>query len=297
MSIVESIRKIAEAEIRKLHTNEIGKVTSVFPHSSDSDKDNYECNVKLRDKEVELRKVPVLISHVGFANIPHVGDLVLISFINGDINSPVIIGRLYNDEDRPPLSKMEEIVYSPPYKKDEKLRRINIVLPEKILDLNFYDDRISLVIGKSTVDANSEGDIAIRSSKSDQGEDVSELFLNDNSMQASVKAGNILSSIKMNNEGYVKLQANPNGQVCELTMSAGGIEIATDSDIRIKAKANIKIECDGDFTLAAKGDISIQSIKEVSMQASSSLSMKSDALASVESTGPMTIKGAIVNIN
>ena len=253
MSIVESIRKIAETEIRKLHTNEIGKVTSVFPHSSESDKDNYECNVKLRDKEVELRKVPVLISHIGLANIPHVGDLVLLSFINGDINSPIIMGRLYNDEDRPPLSKMEEIVYTPPYKKDEKLRRINIVLPEKILDLNFYDDRISLIVGKSSVDANSKGEIAIKS--------------------------------------------DPNGQVCELTMSDGGINISTDSDVRIQSKANIKIECDGDFSLAAKGDITIQSTRGLSMEASTSLSVKSDALASVESTGPMTIKGAIVNIN
>jgi hypothetical protein len=272
-------------------------VTSVFPHSTESDKDNYECNVKLRDKEVELRKVPVLISHIGFANIPHVGDLVLLSFINGDINSPIIIGRLYNDEDRPPLSKMEEIVYTPPYKKDEKLRRINIILPEKILDLNFYDDRISLVVGKSSVDANDKGEIAIRSARNEEGEDASELFLNDNSIRESVKAGNVLSSIDMNSDGDIKLQANHNGQVCELTMSDGGISIATDSDIRIKSKANIKLECDGDLSFAAKGDITIQSTRGLTMEASTSLSVKSNALASVESTGPMTIKGAIVNIN
>ncbi len=263
MSIVDSIRKIAEAEIRKLHTNEIGKVTSVFPHSSDGDKDNYECNVKLRDKDVELRKVPVLISHIGLANIPHVGDLVLLSFINGDINSPVILGRLYNDEDRPPLSKMEEIVYAPPYTKDEKLRRINIVLPESTLNLNFYDDRISLTVGKSSVNVNSEGEIIMKSTNDDQS-----------------------------------------GVVSAITLSTGGIEISTDSDIRIKTKANIQIECTdlslaakGDLTLTAGKDITIKSTKDTRVQALTSLSLQSDAIANVESTGPMTIKGAIVNIN
>ncbi|HEY7108495.1 MAG TPA: phage baseplate assembly protein V [Nitrososphaeraceae archaeon] len=268
MSIVDSIRKIAEAEIRKLHTTEIGKVTSVFPHSTEGDKDNYECNVKLRDKDVELRKVPVIISQIGLANIPHVGDLVLLTFVNGDINSPVILGRLYNDEDRPPLSKMEEIVYAPPYTKDEKLRRINIVLPESTLNLNFYDDRISLTVGKSSVNVNSEGEIIMKSMEGDQSSD----------------GGNAKSAI---------------------TVSTGGIEISSDSDILIKTKSNIQLECGADFSVEAKGDISltagkdviIKSTKDTQVQATTSLSLKSSAVANVESTGPMTIKGAIVNIN
>src|SRR6476469_2565259 len=112
-TIIEVIRRVAEAEVKKMHFMELGVVTSVFPHSTQSDKDNYECNIRLKDKDVELRKVPVATQHVGLSNILHVNDLVLVSFINCDINSPVIVGRLYNDEDRPPLSKMEEIVYKP----------------------------------------------------------------------------------------------------------------------------------------------------------------------------------------
>ena len=45
-SMVEVIRKIVESEIRKLRIAELGVVTSIFPHSSDSDKDNYECNIQ-----------------------------------------------------------------------------------------------------------------------------------------------------------------------------------------------------------------------------------------------------------
>jgi hypothetical protein len=156
---------------------------------------------------------------------------------------------------------MEEIVYAPPYTKDEKLRRINIVLPESTLNLNFYDDRISLTVGKSSVNVNSEGEIIMKSTNDDQSESA-------------------------------------------ITLSTAGIEISTDSDIRIKTKANIQIECTdlslaakGDLTLTAGKDITIKSTKDTRVQALTSLSLKSDAITNVESTGPMTIKGAIVNIN
>jgi uncharacterized protein involved in type VI secretion and phage assembly len=154
--IIEAMRKIAEAEVRKVHISELGVVTSVFPHSGDSDKDNYECNVKLKDMDVELRKIPVATSSIGLVAIPHVGDLVLLSFINGDINSPVIVGRLYNDQDRPPTSSDEEFVYKPPYSKNTSLRRLFLDLPGDTVTLTMQDDQVKLHVGDSdiTVDGN-----------------------------------------------------------------------------------------------------------------------------------------------
>jgi hypothetical protein len=42
---IEVIKKIAEDEAKKLHIVELGVVNSIFPHSEESDNDNYECNV------------------------------------------------------------------------------------------------------------------------------------------------------------------------------------------------------------------------------------------------------------
>jgi hypothetical protein len=142
--IIDVIKKVAENEAKKILTPELGIVTSVFSHSNERDKDNYECNVKLKDKDVELRRVPVATQHIGLANIPHVGDLVLVTFVNGDINLPVIIGRLYNDEDRPPTSREEEIVYKPEYSKNTDLKRMKIELPGNDVKINLYDDRIEI---------------------------------------------------------------------------------------------------------------------------------------------------------
>ena len=162
-NIVEVIRNIAQMEIKKIHTTELGIVTSVFPHASDSDKDNYECNIRLKDKGVELRKVPVATQQIGFVNILHTGDLVLVSFIGGNINSPIIVGRLYNEIDRPPTSEQEEIVYKPPYTKDTSLRRLNIVLPEETVNVEFHDDMIRVIVGKSSITATDTGEIQIKS--------------------------------------------------------------------------------------------------------------------------------------
>jgi uncharacterized protein involved in type VI secretion and phage assembly len=43
-------------------------------------------------------------------NIPKVGDLVLVTFVGGNLNAPIIIGRLYNDEDRPPINQEQEFL-------------------------------------------------------------------------------------------------------------------------------------------------------------------------------------------
>jgi len=226
-NIVEVIRNIAQMEIKKIHTTELGIVTSVFPHASDSDKDNYECNIRLKDKGVELRKVPVATQQIGFVNILHTGDLVLVSFIGGNINSPIIVGRLYNETDRPPTSEQEEIVYKPPYTKDTNLRRLNIVLPEGTVNVEFHDDLISVIVGKSSITATDTGEIQIKS------------------------------------EGV---------------------------------QQKISIIADGDVSIEAQ-NISIKSRMETKIESGTGMAIKSDALANIESTGPMTLKGAIININ
>ncbi len=115
-SIVGIMKKVAEHEARKISTLELGVVTSVFPHASDSDKDNYQCSVKLKHRkqpdgsDFELRKVPVATSHIGLAHIPNVGDLVVLGFLHGDINAPIVLGRLYNDEDVPPRNDVGQMV-------------------------------------------------------------------------------------------------------------------------------------------------------------------------------------------
>jgi len=165
MTVVEAMKKVAESEVAKVHVAELGVVTSVFPHADDGDNDNYECSVKLRDKNVELRQVPVATPHIGFASIPQVGDLVLVSYVNGDINAPIVVGRLYNDEDRPPASQAEEMVYIPPYDSNPDLRRIYIELPEKTVTVTIQDEKVTIHVGDTDITVGKDDGVSLVSKK------------------------------------------------------------------------------------------------------------------------------------
>jgi phage baseplate assembly protein gpV len=225
--LVDVIQKIVEKELSKIYIAELGVVTSIFPHESDSDKNNYECNVKLKNGELELRKVPVATQHIGLAYIPKVGDLVLINFIDGNINSPIIVGRLYNDEDKPPLSKGEEVVYVPPYSKNTDLKRIYIKLPSG-LALTMNDDYVNLEAGNTKVEIKVNGDVTINSKD--------KLVINaENDFSIS---GN---NIKIESKGNMEFKAD------------GNVKVKSGGNLDMEPQGNTKIETGGKMDLTAAG--------------------------------------------
>lgn len=94
----QDLRRIIREEMGSLRMPELAVVQEVHPQ----DPDNYACTVHLRDSETVLTKVPVMTPRKGMVSIPDVGDLVLVQYLGGSANAPVITGSFYNDEDRPP---------------------------------------------------------------------------------------------------------------------------------------------------------------------------------------------------
>jgi phage baseplate assembly protein gpV len=104
VTLYETIRRLVREELGQVRTAELAVVQAQHPHASASDNDNYACTVELRDSGLVLKQVPVATERIGSVTIPAVGELVLVQFLGGDLNSPVITGRLYNEQDRPPPS-------------------------------------------------------------------------------------------------------------------------------------------------------------------------------------------------
>jgi uncharacterized protein involved in type VI secretion and phage assembly len=104
LTLYETIQRIVQDELNRVRTAELAVVQEQHPHAGASDQDNYACTVRLRDTGLVLKRVPVATGRIGSTSIPAVGDLVLVQFVGGDINAPVITGSLYNDEDRPPVN-------------------------------------------------------------------------------------------------------------------------------------------------------------------------------------------------
>lgn len=160
MNSIEVIQKVASDELRKLRTIELGLVTSVFSHSEASDRDNYECNVKLKTSDLELRKVPVATQLIGLTYAPQVGDMVLLAFVGGNVHLPIVIGRLYNDQDRPPENSPGELVLEQPGDEDSSLRRIYLKFPGGT-EVTIKDDQLEVTLGGSKLKIEKDGDVTV----------------------------------------------------------------------------------------------------------------------------------------
>jgi uncharacterized protein involved in type VI secretion and phage assembly len=161
--IVGIIQSVIQNQLQGFKTAEFGIVTKVYSHESAADKNNYQCDVRLRDNGLELKRVTVCTQRIGCAAIPNVDDLVLIQYLHGDIHSAVITGRVYNDTDRPPEAKPHEFVYVSPDSAEQGIRRIYLELPNNnklLLD----DDKLVLEMGKTTLTINNDGDVVLNSS-------------------------------------------------------------------------------------------------------------------------------------
>jgi len=211
--MVDTIRRIARAELKKVRTIELGVVTSIFPHSTASDNDNYECNLKLKNKDLELRKVPIATQGIGLSYIPQVGDLVLVGFADSDVNHPIVLGRLYNDKDRPPVSNDEEIVFIPPYSKRTDRRRVHMELPGGMV-ITVTDDKLLVEAGKTKLTVKVDGEVTVESEA-----DVKFQAKGDITMSA--------SNIKMKSDMSVEIKAGTTADIeSNATMTIKGMTIS-----------------------------------------------------------------------
>ena len=231
-SIVGVMKKVAEQEARRIYTTELGIVTAVFPHGADNDKDNYQCSVKLKHKkqpdgsEFELRKVPIATPHLGLANIPAISELVLVTFIGGQLNAPVIIGRLYNDEDQPPLNREKEFLLQHKLKTGGSLK----IDQDGVITLTSKDEKSIITVKDEQVTVSNEkcqllldkGDVNLKNEQCTialQGRNIS---LDNGTCQIKIEAGGITidaasNSVTLKGMGGIKL-----GDATTASVEVGG---------------------------------------------------------------------------
>lgn len=258
-TIVSTLREIIRQELQSLRMTELGLVEEVYPHSDASDTDNYGCDVKLKNSGLLLKRVPIASGHIGTAAIPNIGDLVLVSFYKADVNQPIVVGRLYNDKDRPPVNKPNEVIFHLPLKaQDNKAikaairniednsppRELLVEMPPKIT-LRITDGTVRATAGKTEMKLDQPG--------SSGGE-------------VTVVAGR--TKITMNQDGDVKVE------------SAGSMTLEASSNLTMKANANISIEAQG----------------SLSLEAGASAKLKANGQTTVQAAGSVTVQAATVQV-
>jgi uncharacterized protein involved in type VI secretion and phage assembly len=255
--IVSTIQEIIRQELRRLYVVEMGVVEAILPHSDDDDNQNYACDVRLKNSGLLLKQVPVATGHIGTVAIPNVGDLVLLAFDRGDVQQPIIIGRLYNDEDRPPLNHADEIIFRLPLAKpdDETIKgairniRSNSPPREVLLEM---PPKITLQ-------------------------------LNDGSIHA------------LADDVQLKLD-QPNASGGTVTVLAGGTKIIMnqDGDVTIEAKGSISIKANGNLSMEGT-NVTIKGSANVSVEANAQATLKG-AMTTVNGTGMTTVQGGVITV-
>jgi uncharacterized protein involved in type VI secretion and phage assembly len=208
-SLLATLRRIVQEELAAVRTAELATVQDIHPHAGDGDKDNYACTVALRDSGIVLKQVPVASARAGFACIPAVGQLVLVQFVGGDVNAPIVTGSLYNDEDRPPVNDDGQVILHLPQGAgdsdavhvaitSESERKVELKIADK-LTITLADDDPVVVIdvggGKAKLQIDSDGAVTVKS----QGD----LKLEGN--EISVKAQ---SNLTLEGSGMVKVKGS-----------------------------------------------------------------------------------------
>jgi uncharacterized protein involved in type VI secretion and phage assembly len=173
---------------------------------------------------VELREVPFATQFIGLAGIPKIGDLVILIFVNGDINAPIVVGRLYNDEDRPPINNPEEIVYVPPYKTNSQARRIYLEFPQGMI-LKITDEEVDVKAGDTKVIIARNGDVTIESKAN-----VIVMAEGDASLKSK---GNLVIA-----GDTVKIESKK-----DMNLNSGSaFKLKSDADVEFKASAGMNVE-------------------------------------------------------
>jgi phage baseplate assembly protein gpV len=109
--LLDMVRRTVREELAVRRGPRLATVTAVTTHESDDDTANYEADVRLKHDGLELAQVPIAVSHVGVAAPPRVGDLVLVQFLDDDIQQPFVTGRFYHDQERAPLFKQDDVLF------------------------------------------------------------------------------------------------------------------------------------------------------------------------------------------
>lgn len=215
--LYEAVARIARHEVEARTYVSLGLVTTV--HTAAAGAGDYAADVQLRDLGLSLPKVPVATGALGFAATLAVGDLVLVTFIEGDVNAPVILGRLYHADLSPPQISEGQVALQLP-SGESSPAPIDLLLDQNPPEVKF-------LVGSNTEITITDGVVAIT-------------------------AGD--ASVTLDAEGSAETRIEV-GQA-KMTIAAGGdITFETTGNLSMKA-TQIELKADATMTLsAAKVDI------------------------------------------
>lgn len=225
----------------------------------------------------------------GMQFVPRIGDEVLVQYIDGNPDQPIVVGSIYNKANTTPYSSASQSgikTRTTPKGsskqgnelrfEDQKDKEHVFLHAEKDFLLNANNDWITTIKGKQTTTIEKTSDLLVKEALSLKSEKTIEISSKDNWSSSSDK------EVKLNAGSNMSLEAKSS-----VTVDGSSIAITGKSKIELKVGAS-KIE------ISASG-IKIDA-PQVSITGKAKAEMKA-AMVTVEGQGKADIKAAMVTLN
>jgi len=162
-ALFEAVSRIARHEATSRLVASIGRVLE--SHDAGGPDGDHAVTLELRDSGLRLPRVPIAVGALGYAALPAPGDLVVVVFLEGDANAPIVVGSLYHSELGPPAHSTEEIALRLPAGATEPDITIVARRDGSSLEISFRDERrvrvdeevVELSVGEMKVRAETSG--------------------------------------------------------------------------------------------------------------------------------------------
>ncbi|GAA3816134.1 phage baseplate assembly protein V [Cellulomonas soli] len=262
MTLVDTIAAIVRHELAAVRVTELAVVEDVHPHAEESDDDNYAVDLVLRGSGLALRRVPVATDRIGTVAIPNVGDLVLVAFLQGDVNAPLVIGRVYDDEDRPPTSTTDEVVFRLPLAADDDASVLASIR-------NHADDAA----------ADPARELVIRMPPKITVRIV------DGTVTATAGA----SELRLD-------QSGSSGGTVRVSSGSTTVVMDQDGDVTVESSGSVQLTASRDLTLEAGGSLTLKAGTSITADAGTTATVKGAVTAELQGSAGATVQGAFVTV-
>lgn len=160
-AFVEVMSEVARRELAAHRSLSLGVVTQTRTNDGGQGEHHLDCDVRLHGSGLTLRRVPVAVARPGLSAVPRVGDLVVLGFLEGDVNGAIVLGTVHGAGTPSPDATPDEVVYEVPDEGSDA-RRLELRLPNGNL-LTVRDDALTIDLDGTRVVVESGGAITLES--------------------------------------------------------------------------------------------------------------------------------------
>ena len=253
----------------------------------------------------------------GAMDVPRVGHEVIVDFIEGDPDHPIIIGRVYNGENHPPfdlpqsgmVSGMKSNTtpngggYNQISMDDTKGKEVLTIHAQKDMSSRIENNQSASIGADQTISVGGDQSISISGAHSQTITKDAKITIGDGNYTRNVKTGtatlHVKGAVKQDYDATLKTTV---GENIEVTSKGGHVHITGSSDIHLKTGAS-EFQMKSDGSIKLKGvDIAIEgvtvTIHGVTITSKAdTVNATEGATIMVDGKATTTIKGGMLMLN